>query len=76
MSVDITDVLNALARVIDSTNEHDRARDKYEGYSWDYAGHSLIWERDEARDDFAKRLDAYIDGRIEQRLAQKEDGDE
>lgn len=67
--VDISDVLNALARVIDSTNEHDAARDKYEGYSWGYHGAGLIYNRDEARDDFAKRLDAYIDQRIEDKLA-------
>lgn len=66
---DIAEVLNALARVIDSTNEHDRARERYVGYSWDYVGHSLIWERDQARDDFAKRLDAYIDQRIAAALA-------
>lgn len=71
MSADITNVLNALARVIDSTNEHDRARDKYDGYSWDYVGHSLIWQRDQARDDFAKRLDAYIDQRIEDAFFRK-----
>ena len=68
MATDITDVLNALSRVIDTTNEHNRAYEKYDGYSWGYAGHGLIWERDKARDDFAKRLDAYIDQRIEDAL--------
>lgn len=69
MSVDITDVLNALARVIDSTNEHDKARDRFDGYSWDYHGAGYIIERDQARNAFAKRLDVYIDQRVDARLA-------
>lgn len=68
MEADITDVLNALSRVIDSTNEHDKAREKYDGYSWGYHGAGLIIERDQARKDFAERLDAYIDRRVDARL--------
>jgi hypothetical protein len=64
VKTDIEDVLNALARVIDATNEHDKARDAHKGYSWDYYGAALIHERNKARADLAERLNAYIDQRI------------
>lgn len=75
MTVDITDVLNALNRVIDSTNEHDKARDKFDGYSWDYHGAGYIIERDQARADFGERLNTYIDQRIAVALAPRSQGE-
>lgn len=68
MGADIENLIWALERVIDSTNEHDRARSEYAGYSWGYHGAGLIHERDKARRDFGERLNALIDTRIQEKL--------
>lgn len=64
MSDFASSLLEALESVIDATNEHDRARDAYDGYSWGYFGASLIHERDKARRNFVERLDALVDERV------------
>lgn len=68
----IESLIWALERVIDSTNEHDKAREAYDGCSWGYAGAGLIYERDQARKDFGDRLNALIDARIAERLGLKD----
>jgi hypothetical protein len=70
-SVTISDVLDALSRVIDTTNEHAKALDDYKGNSWSYHGAGLIYERDKARSELATRLDYYIDARVEAALRER-----
>lgn len=67
------ELLYALANVIDATNEHDKAKEEYTGWSWGYAGAGLIYERDKARKDFADRLSAVIDARVEAKIASMSD---
>jgi hypothetical protein len=68
MEDDVQMLLYSLERVIDATNEHDKVKEQYNGYSWGYAGSSLIYERDKARIDFSERLCSLIDSRVEAAL--------
>lgn len=59
----------ALSRVIDTTSEHDKAREEYEGYSWGYMGSGHIFAMEKARKDFIDRLNALVDARVAVALA-------
>lgn len=57
-------VISALASVQQTQHDHDVARDRYDGYSWDYFGAALAGEVEIAKTRLADRLDRYIDQRI------------
>lgn len=43
---------------------HDKARDKYTGYSWGYAGQDYIHAMEETALEYGKLLDEFIDTRV------------
>lgn len=61
----------ALSRWVAAKQEHDKAYAEYEGYSWDWAGHYLIKEVEEARAEAEQALNKIIDERIELNLAKQ-----
>lgn len=70
-TLDIECLVQSLEKVIRLRREHDEARDEYMqrgGYSWGYYGRGLVAAMEESAEDFQKRLDAYIDARIQAAL--------
>lgn len=61
-------LIESMMRAVKSRMEHDKARDKYDGYSWGWHGRDSVerMERDAAQ--FAQHLDAYIDKRVIEKL--------
>lgn len=66
--VDIGDVMRALSSAFDAKIEHDKQLAEYDGYSWGWHGAALIIEKDNSIELFGKRLDTYIDQRIQKAL--------
>lgn len=62
----------------DAKREEEEARNDYHGPSWGYFGARYIEAMEEAAEDVQKRLDEYVDERIEtalqRRLSKSEDG--
>lgn len=69
--MDIEDVMRAMSSAIDAKVEHDKALKEYDGYSWQWHGAALIAEKENAISLFGKRLDTYIDQRINNALRDK-----
>ena len=63
MTTDISDLMNALQQAVDAQHEYNKARDEYQGYSWDWNGRHYDALK-EAQDDFEKAIGEYIDERI------------
>jgi hypothetical protein len=61
-------LVQALSNMMKAENDEMRQREQYVGYSWDYFGRSYIEATEKATEDFAERLNAYIDARIEAKL--------
>ena len=61
----IEELLNALQRAVDAQHEHNKQRDEYEGYSWDYHGSYIIEAMEKAQQDFKDSLEKYIDERVD-----------
>lgn len=57
-------LIQSLSNYLEAKLEHDSARDKYEGHSWDYHGHRYVEAKETAAHDFGKRLAEYVDHRI------------
>jgi len=55
----------ALENYMGAKHSHDKARDQYEGYSWGYYGYSFVKAMEDAAEDFQKRLDAYIEQKVQ-----------
>lgn len=49
----------------DAKREEEEARAKYDGPSWGYWGASYIEAKEEAAEELQKRLDEYVDERIQ-----------
>ena len=60
------DLLKSLEHYLEAKREHDEARAKGDpGYSWEYHGRPYIERMNRAAEDFGRRLEDYIDSRIE-----------
>lgn len=69
--ISIDAVLEALQNYSDAKDRHDEAHREYDGYSWDYHGGDLIREVEEKRAQVVKELNAYIDARVSEALANR-----
>lgn len=56
----IDSLLDCFANYAKAKDNHDRAREDYEGYSWGYHGGRHVDAVNSARADCAKALDEYI----------------
>ena len=54
------EMAEALGHLLDKKAEYDKARDEYDGYSWDYAYGSLIDELEQAKKDVNQAIDQTI----------------
>lgn len=70
-TIDIECLVQALQNVISAKNEHDKARDNYDGYSWGYYGWSYVQRMESAADEFGKRLDQLIEKKVIEVLENK-----
>jgi len=62
-------LVQSLQNLIEAKTEHDTARDKYEGYSWEYHGRHHVDAKAKAAADFEERLESYIELAIERKLS-------
>jgi hypothetical protein len=62
-------VMSAMADYASAQSDHDVARDKYQGYSWGYHGHSYIHAVDSAKEHAESVLEQYIQACVEKALA-------
>lgn len=69
-------LVQALHEAVNAYMAEKKARDAYDGYSWDYFGRSLISERERAAEEFGTRLEQYIDARVEAKLMAASSGSE
>lgn len=61
----LTDELSrAICGLVGAQSEYDRADQEYDGRSWVWAGAEVIENLDNAKKQFKKALDNYIDDRI------------
>jgi hypothetical protein len=67
----VDDLVRAIDRYTEARKKHDKAFEKYDGYSWDYYGHYEIKALDEARDAFRAALDGYVDARVKAAMGLK-----
>ena len=64
-------LVQSLQNIIEAKTEHDKARDNYDGYSWDYHGYEYSKQMQIAARDFEDRLENYLNQIIDQRIAAK-----
>lgn len=64
-SLSLRCLVQALGEFLEAEAVERREREAFVGYSWDHFGQSLIKQREEAAAEFGKRLDEYIDTRIQ-----------
>ena len=55
----------ALENYMEAKHRHDKARDEYQGYSWGYHGGHYVQAMEDAAEDFQKRLDSYIEEKVQ-----------
>ena len=67
------DLVYLFQEASDRRNEERRAFSEYGGYSWGYAGASLIESALKAEDALQKGLEQFVDERIEAKLKQEAD---
>lgn len=58
------DLWRAIEQWIVAKKEYDKAREEYDGYSWDWAGHDVITALEDARILAEKAINETIDKRI------------
>lgn len=63
-SNNLANLVESLSNYLDASREHDDARKAYEGHSWGWAGGEYIRRVDEAASELEKRLDGYIESRV------------
>jgi len=63
MNIEIDELTESLVRIINVQTRYNKESAEYEGYSWDWAGHNIIEELNDAKDDFKTLMDKYIDQR-------------
>jgi|19_taG_2_1085344.scaffolds.fasta_scaffold01229_14 hypothetical protein len=68
MDIDIDELTRSLLRLVLVQSEYNKAFEEYEGYSWDWAGGHIIEELSDAKKDFKKLMDGYIDQRVEAKI--------
>lgn len=61
-------LVQALENVVEAKQEHDKARDEYDSPSWGYYGHHFVKRMEDAAEDFEKRLDDYIEKKVQEAL--------
>lgn len=67
-------LVQALGDYVDRARECDTERNRFHeggGTSWDYFGYSFIRLKEEAAEEFQKRLDQYIDEKIKVALSEQ-----
>lgn len=60
----------ALRAYIEAAQDEHKARESFQGSSWDYYGQYHIQARDNAAEAFTKRLNDYIDARVAKAIAE------
>ena len=68
-TLEIECLVQSLQNAIDTRVVEVKARDAYDGCSWDYFGAEYIKASEDAMEDFQKRLDKYIESRVAQAVA-------
>lgn len=66
-------LVQALGDYVDRARECDTERNRFHeggGTSWGYFGHSVIQRKEQAAEEFQKRLDQYIDEKIKAALSE------
>ena len=61
-------LIESMLRAVKSRMAHDKARDKYDGYSWGGHGRDLVERMEKDAEQFAQHLDAYIDKRVIEKM--------
>jgi hypothetical protein len=69
---EIETLIWSLKLAIEKETRLQQARDKYQGYSFDYFFNSDIEATRDAAVDFARRLTEYIDKRVAEALAKRD----
>lgn len=67
-TLNIECLIQALDQYMAASREEAEAREKYEGPSWGYFGRDYIETKEKAAEEVQKRLDQYIDARIEAKI--------
>ena len=62
------ELIESLVRLMNVQSRYNKAAEEYEGYSWDWAGSHIIQELDNAKKDFKKTMDEYIDKRVDEKI--------
>lgn len=66
-------VMAAMADYANAQSIHDAAREKYDGYSWDWHGSSYIDAIDRARTSAEQVLEQYIDACVQRAINKLKD---
>ena len=68
MNIDIDELIKSLLRLVLVQSKYNKAVEEFEGYSWDWYGRDVIEALDEAKTDFKKLMDGYIDQRVDEKI--------
>lgn len=63
-------LMQAMANHAEAVADEREARSRYTGYSWGYHGREYIQRVEDAAAEVEKRLNEYIDARVDARLAE------
>lgn len=70
-TLEIECLVQSLFSAVAASKTEAEKRDEHQGYSWDYWGSSYIQDKNDAMEDFGKRLESYIDKRVEDALIRR-----
>jgi hypothetical protein len=73
-TLDVECLIQSLGEYIEARNQHEKEYNEYDGMSWGYHGggeYGPIARLERCAEDFASRLNAYVDSRIEAKLIEK-----
>jgi hypothetical protein len=65
---DIDTLFDTIARYMQAKDDEYEAREDYDGYSWDYSGHSYIERVSETKKEAQDLFNQYLDERIQARV--------
>ena len=68
MTIEINDIIDALADVADVQVRYKESVAAYEGYSWDYHGAYIIEELEKSKEKAKELMNKYIDERVDAKI--------
>jgi hypothetical protein len=63
-TIEVECLIQSLQNAMEAKMEHDKAYDSFNGYSWGYHGRLFIEAKENAADEFGKRLDTLIEKKV------------